>query len=350
MDDVLIECVPNFSEGRNQKTINAIKAAILSVPNITLLDIDVGHDFNRTVITMVGDPNSILMAAIKSSKVAFELIDMQNHSGEHARMGSVDVVPFIPLANASMELCTEIAIKYAEAISSECNVPVYLYGEAATSLDRISLPNIRRGEFEGFSEKIKQKNWMPDYGKPELNEKSGVTATGSRNMLIAYNVNLDTNDKTLANIIAGKIRTSGVLKKDEEGNKILDNNGKPLREPGKFKFLQAAGWMFDEDTAQVSMNLLNYNITGFHHVMESIKVEADKLGLKVISSELVGLCPLDAFLEAGKYYSPSNNDFTEKELVDIAIKGLKLDIIDKFIPENNIIEWTISKNRRLENE
>lgn len=350
MNDVLIECVPNFSEGRNKETIKAIKDAILSTPNITLLDIDVGHDFNRTVITMVGDPNSILMAAVKSSKVAFELIDMQNHSGEHARMGAVDVVPFIPLANASMEICTEIAIKYAEAISSECDVPVYLYGESATSFDRVSLPNIRRGEFEGFSEKIKQKNWIPDYGKPELNKKSGVTATGSRNMLIAYNVNLNTNDKALANIIAGKIRTSGVLKKDDEGNKILDNNGKPLREPGEFKSLQAAGWMFDDDTAQVSMNLLNYNITGFHHVMESIKVEAKKLGLKVISSELVGLGPLDAFLEAGKYYSSSNNVFSEEELIDIAVKGLKLDVIDKFIPENNIIEWTISKNRGLENE
>lgn len=346
MNDVLIECVPNFSEGRNQKTINAIKDAILSIPNITLLDIDVGYDFNRTVITMVGDPNSVLMAAIKSSKVAFELIDMQNHTGEHARMGAVDVVPFIPLSNASMDLCNEIAHKYAKSISSECNVPVYLYGEAAFEEYRVSLPNIRKGEYEGFSEKIKQIKWMPDYGEPELNVKSGVTATGSRNMLIAYNVNLDTNDKTLANIIAGKIRTSGVLKKDEKGNKILDDNDNPIREPGKFKFLQAAGWMFDDDTAQVSMNLLNYDITGFHHVMESIKVEADKLGLKVLSSELVGLCPLDAFLEAGKYYSTKNNDFSEKELVDIAIKGLKLDVIDKFIPENNIIEWSISKNRR----
>ena len=350
MDDVLIECVPNFSEGRNIKTIEAIKEAILSTPNITLLDIDIGHDFNRTVITMVGDPNSILMAAVKSSKVAFELIDMQTHSGEHARMGAVDVVPFIPLANASMELCTEIAKKYAEIISSECNVPVYLYGESATSLERISLPNIRRGEFEGFSEKIKQKKWMPDFGKPEFNKKSGVTATGSRNMLIAFNVNLDTNDKSLANIIAGKIRTSGVLKKDDKGNKILDDDGKPLREPGRFKSLQAAGWMFDDDTAQVSMNLLNYNITGFHHVMESINLEAKKLGLKVISSELVGLGPLDAFLDAGKYYSSNDNDSSEKELIEIAIKGLKLDVIDKFIPENNIIEWTILNNRRLENE
>lgn len=345
MEEVLIECVPNFSEGRNKKTIEAIKDAILSTPNITLLDIDVGHDFNRTVVTMVGDPKSILKAAVKSSKVAFELIDMENHTGEHARMGAVDVVPFIPLANASMEICTSIAIEYAEIISSECDIPVYLYGEAANNLDRISLPNIRRGEFEGFSEKIKQKNWKPDYGKAKMNKKSGVTATGSRNMLIAYNVNLDTNDKYLANMIAGKIRTSGVLKKDDEGNKIFDDKGKPMRELGEFKSLQAAGWMFDDDTAQVSMNLLNYNITGLHHVMESIKVEAKKLGLNVISSELVGLCPLDAFLESGKYYSSNNNNSSEEELVEIAIKGLKLDVIDKFIPENNIIEWTISKNK-----
>ena len=257
---MLIECVPNFSEGRNNKTIESIKHAILSTPNVTLLDVDVGHDFNRTVMTMVGDPDSILMAAVNSSKVAYELINMQNHTGEHARMGAVDVVPFIPLANASMEICTTIANKYAEIISTEFDVPVYLYGESATNLDRISLPNIRRGEFEGFAKKIKDKNWIPDYGKPEFNSKSGVTATGSRNMLIAYNVNLDTNDKALANIIAGKIRTSGTLKKDDEGNKILDDDGKPMREPGEFKFLQAAGWMFDDNTAQVSMNLLNYNI------------------------------------------------------------------------------------------
>tara|TARA_B100001109_G_C18848787_1_gene468220 strand:- start:499 stop:1539 length:1041 start_codon:yes stop_codon:yes gene_type:complete len=346
MDDVLIECVPNFSEGRNNKTIESIKHAILSTPNVTLLDVDVGHDFNRTVMTMVGDPDSILMAAVNSSKVAYELINMQNHTGEHARMGAVDVVPFIPLANASMEICTTIANKYAEIISTEFDVPVYLYGESATNLDRISLPNIRRGEFEGFAKKIKDKNWIPDYGKPEFNSKSGVTATGSRNMLIAYNVNLDTNDKALANIIAGKIRTSGTLKKDDEGNKILDDDGKPMREPGEFKSLQAAGWMFDDNTAQVSMNLLNYNITGFHHVMESIKLEAKKLGLNVISSELVGLGPLDAFLEAGKYYSSEDNKSSEEELVDFAIKGLKLDVIDKFIPQNNIIEWTILKNRR----
>ena len=345
MEDVLIECVPNFSEGRNLETIEAIKSAILSTPNINLLDIDIGHDFNRTVVTMVGTPESVLEAAINSSKVAYELIDMQQHSGEHARMGAVDVVPFIPLTNASMDLCTEIAKKYGEIISSECNVPIYLYGEAATSTDRVSLPNIRRGEFEGFSEKIKHQNWMPDFGTIEFNRKSGVTATGSRNMLIAYNVNLDTDDKSLANTIAGKIRTSGVLKRNSRGEKILDNDGKPLRLPGKFKSLQAAGWMFDETTAQVSMNLLNYNITGLHHVTESIAFEAQKLGLQVLSSELVGLVPLDAFIEAGKFYSSDGEDLSEKELVNAAVVGLKLDVIDDFIAEDNIIEWTISKNR-----
>jgi glutamate formiminotransferase/formiminotetrahydrofolate cyclodeaminase len=344
MDDVLIECVPNFSEGRNHETIDKIKDAILSVSGVTLLDIDIGFDFNRTVVTMVGTPDSILKAAVESSKVAFELIDMQKHSGEHARMGAVDVVPFIPLANASMDLCTEIAIKYANEISSECNVPVYLYGEAASKKDRILLPNIRKGEYEGFSAKIIQKNWIPDFGKPEFNPISGVTASGSRNMLIAYNVNLDTNNKSLANIIAGKIRTSGIIKKDINGEKIFDDNGKPLKIPGKFKYLQAAGWMFDKNTAQVSMNLLNYEYTGLHQVMESIESEAENLGLKVLASELVGLGPLEAFLDAGKYYSSKERELPQKKLIEIAVEKLKLNVIERFIPEDKIIELTLLKN------
>ena len=346
MVEVLIECVPNFSEGRDLKIIQSIKDKILSVPNVNLLDVDVGHDFNRTVVTMVGTPESVLEAAVESSKIAYELIDMRQHQGEHARMGAVDVVPFIPLSNASIELCTEIANKYGKIISKECNIPIYIYGDAAEKTDRVSLPNIRKGEYEGFPEKIKLDNWLPDYGPTKFNYKSGVTASGSRNILIAYNVNLDTNDKTLANNIAGKIRTSGVFRKDKEGNKIFDNNNKAIKKPGKFQYLQAAGWMFDENTAQVSMNLLNYNITGLHDVTESIKLEAKSLGLKVISSELVGLVPLNAMLNAGQFYTKDSKQQSESELVNAAISGLKLDVIDEFIPENNIIEWTLSNSRR----
>lgn len=346
MDEVLIECVPNFSEGRDIKTIQSIKESILSVPNVTLLDVDVGHDFNRTVVTMVGTPDSILEAAVKSSKVAYDLIDMRDHQGEHARMGAVDVVPFIPLSNASMELCTEIANKYGKIISKECNIPIYMYGEAAKKPDRINLPNIRKGEYEGFPEKIKDENWRPDYGSTNFNYKSGVTASGSRNILIAYNVNLNTSDKKLANYIAGKIRTSGVFMKNDEGKKIFDDNNDPMKKPGKFEYLQAAGWMFDENIAQVSMNLLNYNHTGLHDVTETIKLEAIKLGLEVISSELVGLIPLDAMLNAGRFYSNNEKNQTENDLVDAAVSGLKLNIIDEFVPHDNIIEWSMKNSRR----
>ena len=344
MDEVWVECVPNFSEGRDVAIINKIEEAIRSVEGVTLLDIDMGYDFNRTVVTMVGNPNSVLEAAILSSKIAIELIDMREHNGEHARMGAVDVVPFIPLSNATMDICTDLARKYATSMSLECNIPIYLYGEAAVTPSRVKLPDIRRGEYEGFVDKINHVDWMPDFGPAIFNPKTGVTATGSRNILIAYNVNLNTNDKALANKISGMIRTSGIIKKDKNGNKIIDENGKAERIRGKFDSLQAAGWMYDDDTAQVSMNLLDYNRASLHDVTETIIKEAKNLELEVISSELVGLVPLKALINAGKYYSEKDGDSSDIELINAAITGLKLDIIDDFIPEENIIEWTIKKH------
>lgn len=343
MNEVLVECVPNFSEGRDTEIIDKITNCILSVSGVSLLDVDMGYDFNRTVITIVGDPESVLIAAIESSKIAYSLINMENHTGEHSRMGAVDVVPFIPLSNASLELCTELAERYAKEISSSCGIPIYLYGHAARTKDRKSLPNIRRGEYEGIRKKIVLNQWQPDYGPSIFIPKSGVTATGSRNMLIAFNVNLNTSDKSLANKISGIIRTSGILIKDSNGSKILDENGKPTRSIGIFPSLQAAGWMYDENTAQVSMNLLDYNITGLYEVTESIKMEANKIGLEVISSELVGLVPLKAFINAGKLYETNSESLSDKELVDAAITGLKLDIIGEFFPEDNIIEWSMQK-------
>ena len=343
MDEVLVECVPNFSEGRDTEIIDKITNCILSVSGVSLLDVDMGYDFNRTVITIVGEPEAVLKAAIDSSKMAYRLIDMENHTGEHSRMGAVDVVPFIPLSNASLDLCTELAKRYAKEISSSCGIPIYLYGHAARSKDRVSLPNIRRGEYEGIENKIVLSQWQPDYGPSIFIPKSGVTATGSRNMLIAYNVNLNTSDKLLANKISGIIRTSGILRKDSNGSKILDENGKPTRTIGKFPSLQAAGWMYDENTAQVSMNLLDYNITGLYEVTESIKIEANKIGLDVISSELVGLVPLKAFINAGKLYEKNFESLSDIELVDAAITGLKLDIIGEFLPVDNIIEWSMRK-------
>lgn len=339
MDKPLVECVPNFSEGRDQTVIDSIVQPIIDSPNVTLMDIDMGSDFNRTVVTMVGDPEAVLRTVIQCTGIALELIDMRNHSGEHARMGAVDVVPFIPISNVSMSECVDLSRRYAIAVSKQFSLPVYLYANSAVTDQRIRLPDIRKGEYEGLQEKISSNEWIPDYGPAKFMPTMGATASGARNLLIAYNVNLNTNDKSLANSIASKIRTSGSIVKDPEGQIIRDENGKPLRKPGIFDHLQAAGWMYDEDTAQVSMNLLDYSITGLHHVTDSIRTEAAKIGLNVVGSELVGLVPLNAMLDAGRHYSNRVDD--EESLVGHAINGLMLDVLDEFNPNINIIEWAI---------
>ncbi len=338
MDEALVECVPNFSEGKDESVIKEITDAMQSVDGVTLLDVDMGEDFNRTVVTIVGSPQSVLEAAVAGTEVALDLIDMRNHSGEHARMGAVDVVPFIPISNISMSECVQLSIRYAQEVASRFNLPIYLYAEAARKPDRIRLPDIRRGEYEGFTEKIYDENWIPDFGPAIYNPKWGVTATGARNILIAYNVNLNTDDKILANRIAGKIRTSGVFRKDEDGEKMYDADGKALRIPGRFKALQAAGWMYDENTAQVSMNLLDYEKTGLHDVTESISNEAKEMGLSTTAGELVGLVPLTAMLDAGLYYQENASTDTES-LVQSAINGLKLNALEPFDPKKRIIEW-----------
>ena len=342
MDGKLVECVPNFSEGSNLEIIDEISNAITTINGVSLLDVDSSEDFNRTVISFVGSPENVLKAAIECTKKGIELIDMRKHTGEHARMGAVDVVPFIPINNTTMDECIELAEKFAKHIGDNLEIPVYLYANAAKKENRKLLPNIRKGEYEGFEEKIKQNEWEPDEGPQKFIPKSGVIASGARQVLIAYNINLNTDDKSLANIIAGKIRTSGILKKDEQGNKIIGANGKPERIPGEFKSLRAAGWMYDKSTAQVSMNLLNYSETGMHTIMEAVKKEARKLGLEVTAGELVGLVPLNAMIDSGKYYISENNteglDSIEK-LVDSAIMGLELNKIEKFEKNKRIIEW-----------
>ncbi|DAC31606.1 MAG TPA: glutamate formimidoyltransferase, partial [Candidatus Poseidoniales archaeon] len=234
MGETLVECVPNFSEGRNKDVIDAITGSITSIEGVSLLDVDMGPDFNRTVVTMVGGPEAVLEAAIKSTGVALELIDMSKHSGEHARMGAIDVVPFIPLSNSSMIECIDLSERYAKAVSENYGIPVYLYAKSARNESRVKLPDIRKGEYEGLKEKLSDPDWAPDYGPSEFLPRSGATATGARQILIAYNVNLSTDDKSLANIIAGKIRTSGVIKRDDQGNKLVDSNGIAIRKPGRF--------------------------------------------------------------------------------------------------------------------
>tara|TARA_Y100000588_G_scaffold131893_1_gene144582 strand:- start:4981 stop:6021 length:1041 start_codon:yes stop_codon:yes gene_type:complete len=343
MTSPLVECVPNFSEGRDKSVIDRITASIEAIRGVTLLDVDMGADFNRTVVTMVGHPDDVLKAAIECTMVASELIDMRGHSGEHARMGAVDVVPFIPISGLSIEECVRLSERYAEVVSNKLELPVYLYAEAARSDRRIRLPDIRRGEYEGLEEKTRSEEWAPDYGPREFNPKLGATATGARQILIAYNVNLNSDDKTKANSIASLIRTSGSLLKDVDGQKIIGEDGKPMRKPGKFQSLQAAGWMYDESTAQVSMNLLDYSVTGLHHVTEAIREEAHKIGLNVVAGELVGLVPLDAMISAGRNYHNEPDSAGVSSLVNAAISGLMLDKLGKFEPESSIIEWAISE-------
>jgi len=341
---VLIECVPNFSEGRDPAIIDAITDSIESVDGVSILDVDMGYDFNRTVVTMVGQPESVLEAAISSTAVALELIDMRKHHGEHARMGAVDVVPFIPLEGATIETCISLSERYAKAVSELFDLPVFLYAESARSKQRVRLPDIRRGEYEGLETKITSPEWLPDYGTAEFKPRMGATATGARQILIAYNVNLNTSDKKKANAIAGTIRTSGVILRDVDGEKLLSEDGKPIRKPGMFQHLQAAGWMYNQDTAQVSMNLLNHNVTGLHSVTDAIRSEAEKIGLKAVAGELVGLVPLRAIISAGKHYHNEPDSADYDTLVQSAIDGLMLNELEEFDAHNSIIEWALESN------
>ncbi len=333
----IIECVPNFSEGRDPSVINAIAKEIESVAGVKLLDIDQGYAANRTVFTFAGEPEAVKLAAMKAIKKATELIDMTKHKGEHPRIGACDVVPFVPISGVSMEECVQIAHEVGKWVAEELKVPVYMYEEAATRPERKSLPNIRKGEYEGLPEKLKDPEWYPDYGKPEFNPKSGAYVIGAREFLIAYNVNLNTKDKRLANNIAKRIRETGYTIKDEKGE--------TKQIPGLLPYVRAIGWYIDEyGIAQISINLTNYKKTPLWKVFETCVEEAQKEGLRVTGSEIVGLVPKDALLEVGRYYlkkQGKNTGIPEKEIIHIAIKSLGLNDVAKFEPEKKIIEYLL---------
>ncbi len=347
--DKIVECVPNFSEGKNKTIINAIAAAIESVDGVKLLDVDPGADFNRTVYTFVGEPKNIVEAAFQSARVGISLIDMSKHKGEHARMGALDVCPFIPIKGVTDKECIELSKKFGKRMAEELDVPVFLYAKSATKSERVRLPDIRKGEYEALEEKFKDPSFKPDYGKPEFVPKSGATATGCRDILIAYNINLNTNDKSIASKISGKIRTSGVIKKDKNGNKIIGSNGKPERIPGRFKGVQAGGMMYNEDISQVSMNLLNYKEVNLHHVFEAVSEEAEKLGTKTTGSEIVGLVPKDSLVFAGKFYTEKEGlgIKDEEELVALAIDKLGLSELYPFKSEEKVIEYMVEESGPL---
>lgn len=346
----LVECVPNFSEGRDQSIIQAIAGSIKAVEGVTLLDIDAGWDFNRTVFTFVGSPDAVLEAAFQSAKTGISLIDMRQHKGEHARMGALDVMPFIPISDVTMKDCVTLSKEFGRRVADELGIPIFLYANSATKTEHANLPNIRKGEYEGLEGKLKENTFLPDYGPSIFIPKSGVSATGAREILIAYNINLNTADKTIASTIAGKIRTSGVIKKDRDGNKIIGADGKPERIPGRFKWLQAGGMMYNENIAQVSMNLLNYKEVNVHDVFDAVKDEAKKLNTQVTGSEIVGVIPKEALLSAGRHYfelSGSHGTLDETSLMTTAIEKLGLSDLYPFKVEEKVIEYIISSQGAL---
>ncbi|MBC7934657.1 MAG: glutamate formimidoyltransferase [Rhizobacter sp.] len=340
----LIECVPNFSEGNDLQIINQITEAIESVEGVRLLNVDPGKATNRTVVTMVGEPRAVIEAAFRAIKKAGELIDMSKHKGEHPRMGATDVCPLIPIANISMEETAAYAQQLAKRVGTELNIPVYLYEAAQSNSARNNLSVIRAGEYEGFFKKIQLPEWKPDFGPAVFDEKRGGTVIGARDFLVAYNINLNTTSTRRANAVAFDIREAGRTKK-ENGKNVLDENGKPVIIPGSLKAVKAIGWFIEEyGIAQISINLTNINVTPMHIAFDEVCKKADARGLRVTGSELVGLIPLKAMLDAGKYFLQKQQrsvGVSQKELIKIAVKSLGLDELTPFDPQERIIEYML---------
>jgi glutamate formiminotransferase/formiminotetrahydrofolate cyclodeaminase len=342
----LVECVPNFSDGRNEKVINAISDAIRSVQGVSLLDVDPGWSTNRTVITFVGSPEVIVEGAFQAIKTAQGLIDMRKHKGEHPRMGATDVCPFVPVSGVSMEECVKLAGELGERVGKELGIPVYLYAEAAKTEDRQSLADIRKGEYEALPEKMKDKSFKPDFGPAQFNAQSGATVIGARQFLIAYNVNLNTRSKKLANDIALTIREAGKAKRDEEGNIVKDKDGVSVKQPGTLKAVRAVGWYVDEyKRAQISINLIDYSVCSLHQAFDEAERVANEMGLRVTGSEIVGLVPLAPMLEAGRHYLRKQGRSTgvsERELVETAVQSLGLAELSPFEIDKKIIEYRVA--------
>jgi glutamate formiminotransferase len=336
----IIECVPNFSEGRNPETFEAIKEAVGKIKNVKLLSLEPDADYNRVVVTLAGDEKGILEGTLNACRAAAEFIDMRRHKGEHPRLGAIDVVPFVPVANVTTDECVKISEEFARIISAELKIPVYLYERAARKSDRKSLTSIRQGEYEGLEEKLKDINWVPDFGEPVFNPKLGAVVTGSRFFLVAYNVNIKSNDVKYSKEIGEVLRESGYAKRDENGN-LIKIDGKTVKIPGRLKEVKGMGVALEKyNITQVSMNLTNYNITPIHVAFEEVKKEALRLGVEVNGSEIVGLVPLEALLQAGRFYT-TEKESDEKKLVEAAIDNLGLSALHPFIPEEKIIEYMI---------
>jgi glutamate formiminotransferase/formiminotetrahydrofolate cyclodeaminase len=350
----LVECVPNISEGRDAAKIKQVTDVVEKFEGVKLLDVDPGKATNRTVITIVGEPQKVVEAAFQLIKKAQEVIDMSVHSGEHPRFGATDVCPFIPIAGMNMDEAADLARQLGARVGSELNIPVYLYENAASTEERKNLAVCRSGEYEGL-EKLSDPQWKPDFGPAEFNasvKKSGVTAIGARDFLVAYNVNLNTTSTRRANAIAFDIREAGRVKREGNpvtGKVVNDKDGNPMREPGKLKAVKGIGWYIEEyGIAQISYNLTNINITSVHEAFDETCKSAIEKGIRVTGSELVGLIPLQAMLDAADYFLKKQRrslGISEKEKINIAIKSLGLDDLAPFNPKQKIIEYMLEEEK-----
>jgi glutamate formiminotransferase/formiminotetrahydrofolate cyclodeaminase len=347
----LVECVPNFSEGRNMAVIDAITGVISDTEGAHLLDVDPGKDTNRTVVTFVADPDSAVEAAFRAIKKASEVIDMSKHSGEHARMGATDVCPFVPVAGTTMEDCVELANRLGKRVGEELGIPVYLYEEAATAPDRRNLASVRSGEYEGLEKKFQDPHWKPDFGPAEFNPKWGATAISARKFLIAYNINLNTKSAKIANDIAMSIREAGRNKRDEKGKFVRDENGTPITQPGTLSACKAVGWYIDEyQRAQISMNLTDFDVTPPHLAFDECVRQAQERGVRVTGSELVGLIPLDAMLQAGRHFLTKAKESTgvpQQDLIETAVQSMGLREVAEFDPGQKVIEYRVASETPL---
>jgi glutamate formiminotransferase/formiminotetrahydrofolate cyclodeaminase len=348
MQKQLIECVPNFSEGRDMGIIKQITDAIESAEGVRLLDVDPGKATNRTVVTFVGEPEAVIEGAFRGMQKAAELIDMSKHTGEHPRMGATDVCPLVPISGISMEETAAYAVKLAKRVGENLNIPAYLYEYAQPDKKRSNLSIIRAGEYEGFFDKIKLPEWKPDFGPAEFPAHAGATVIGARDFLIAYNVNLNSKSTRIANRIAFDVREAGRVVR--EGNPFTgkiktDENGEPVRIPGKLKHVKAIGWYIEEyEMAQISINLTQYKETPLHTVFEECRKSADERGARVTGSELVGLIPLEPMLQAGRYFLEKqglSTGVSEEHLIWSAVKSMGLDELGPFDPQKKIIEYLL---------
>ena len=354
----LVECVPNFSEGRDQNKIGDIVKQMSDVPGITVLDVDPGPDTNRTVVTIVGSPEAVGEAAFQGIKRASEVLDMSQHSGTHPRMGATDVCPFIPVSDVTIEECVELSKQVGNRVGDELGIPVFLYEKSAQKDNRVKLPDIRKGEYEGLAEKLTDANWKPDFGPAKLHIKAGATVMGCREFLIAYNINLNTKDHRLATDIAFELREAGRSKRTPnpnsknllDGEIVRNEDGSPVKVPGMFKDVKGIGWYVDiYNRAQISINFNNFKVATIHDVFDAACILASERGIRVTGSELVGLIPLEAMLMAGRHYLNKQNrsvGVPTADIVECAVQSLGLNDVTEFDPNVKIIDYAVQSEER----